>query len=374
MPGPLANHHGVLGMDSLGSNEALFPGKMVSLDREFAASPDYQSGAIPRYDHPKLSVVLVNYRQWDQTALLTKRLSQGRLVRSGLAEVVIVDNHSGPHRKISELRRKDGVSIRRWGANQGFARAVNEGVRLSRGEWVLLLNPDMTALPGFLEAALSAAERLAGEEPRAGVVGLGLLNPEGTQQRSTGPFPTLFGTLWRRFLPRSLRKYHMGTQGRKTVPWTSGCCIMVRRACLEDVGGLDGDFFLYYEDVDLCLRAWKAGWQVWHEPAVCLTHHAPLHRRRVPQHLQTVTRHALMLFAYKHWPSWQKKVLFWIMRAEAWAQAGLTRHPGRRAGLTDRLKICGLISAGKVQESRKALEALLAASPSPYLREDARAA
>ena len=374
MPGPLADPLGVLGMDGLGSKDFVLFGDSVPMDRELSNHPDKESRAIPEQDHPKLSVVLVNYRQWDQTALLTRRLSQGRLVRSGLAELVIVDNHSGPHRKIRELRRKEGVSIRRWGANQGFARAVNEGVRLSRGEWVLLLNPDMTALPGFLEAALSAAERLAGEEPRAGIVGLGLLNPEGTQQRSTGPFPTLFGTLWRRFLPRSSRKYHMGTQGRKTVPWTSGCCIMVRRSCLEDLGGLDGDFFLYYEDVDLCLRAWKAGWQVWHEPAVCLTHHSPLHRRRVPQHLQTVTRHALMLFAHKHWPAWQKRILLWIIRAESWAQSAVTRDPGRRAGLADRLRICSLISAGKIQESRRALEALLSASPSPYLREDTRAA
>jgi GT2 family glycosyltransferase len=361
-------------MDSLGSHETLRVAKSSAPQCEAVFFPNSHSLGSAAHATPKLSVVLVNYRQWDQTALLSKRLCQGRLVKSGLAEVVIVDNHSGPHRKISELRRRDGISIRRWGANQGFARAVNEGVRLSRGEWVLLLNPDMTALPGFLEAALSAAEQLAAEEPRAGIVGLGLLNPEGTQQRSTGPFPTLSGTLWRRFLPRSLRKYHMTTQGRRTVPWTSGCCILIRRACLEDVGGLDGDFFLYYEDVDLCLRAWKAGWQVWHEPAVCLTHHAPLHRRRVPQHLQTVTRHALMLFAHKHWPAWQRRVLFRIMWLEAVAQGAWGRDPGKRAGLSERLKICRLILAGKVQESRRVLEALLAASPSPYLREDARAA
>ena len=361
-------------MDSLGSYKP-FPlpaAAKSNWDNAFQADPF--SLAIHSVDSPKLSVILVNYRQWNQTSLLTKRLSQGRLVKSGLAEVVIIDNHSGPHRKINELRRKEGVSIRRWGTNQGFARAVNEGIRLSRGEWLLLLNPDMTALPGFLEAALSAAEQMAAEEPRAGIVGLGLLNSEGTQQRSTGPIPTLFGTIWRRFLPRYLRKYHMTTPGRKTVSWTSGCCILARRSCLEQVGGLEGDFFLYYEDVDLCLRAWKAGWQVWHEPAVCLTHHAPLHRRKVPQHLQTVTRHALMLFAHKHWPNWHKKILFGIIKLEAWAQGVFGRDPGKKPGLIERVKICGLIMAGKVQESRKALEALLASSPSPYMREDTRAA
>lgn len=361
-------------MDSLGSSETVPAERPFSPAIDLRFRPGDGSSELPKANSPKLSVILVNYRQWDQTARLSKRLCQSRLVRSGLAEVVIVDNHSGPYRRIRDLRRREGISIRRWGMNQGFARAVNEGIRLSRGEWILLLNPDMTALPGFLEAALSAAERMAAEEPRAGIVGLGLLNSEGTQQRSTGPFPTLFSTLWRRMLPRALRKYHMGTQGRKTVPWTSGCCLLARRACLEDLGGLDGDFFLYYEDVDLCLRAWKAGWQVWHEPAVCLTHHTPLHRRRVPLHLQTVTRHALMLFAHKHWTKAQKRFLFWIMKAEAGLQGLFSRDLAKKAGLANRIKICELIQAGQVRQARVALEELLAGSPSPYLREDARAA
>lgn len=362
-------------MDSLGDGGTIqSQGVHSGLSPEFRRIVTSEITNEPKPAVPRLSVVVVNYRQWDQTARLARRLCQGQLVRHGHAEVVIVDNHSGQHRRVQQLRRKDGISLRRYGFNHGFAKAVNEGIRLGRGEWVLLLNPDMTALPGFLDAALSAAERLAAEEPRVGIIGLGLLDPEGTAQRSTGPFPTLFNTIWRKILPRSMRKYHLRMPGRQSVPWTSGCCLMVHKACLEDIGRLDDDFFLYYEDVDLCLRAWKKGWQVWHEPAVCLTHHAPLHRRKVPAHLLTVTRHALMLYARKHWSPWQVGVLATIIKVEASVKRWLARDMVEKNSLDCQIAITTLISRGEIKVARKMLDNLLMSSPSPYLRDDARAA
>ena len=65
--------------------------------------------------------------------------------------MVIVDNDSPWNSLIPQLRQLPGVSLRRLRNNRGFARAVNEGVRLSRGDWVLLLNPDMSLEPGFLD-------------------------------------------------------------------------------------------------------------------------------------------------------------------------------------------------------------------------------
>src|SRR5438552_17493509 len=90
---------------------------------------------------PQLSVVIVNYRQWGNTARLTRQLLVSDSSRRGLAEVVIVDNHSPAHPARRRLRRMPGVSVRCFGQNRGFARGVNEGCRLSRGDWVLLLNP-----------------------------------------------------------------------------------------------------------------------------------------------------------------------------------------------------------------------------------------
>ncbi len=267
---------------------------------------------------PFLSVVIVNYRGWEDTARLVGQLRAGGAVRSGAAEVMVVDNGSPRHPLAGRLRRAEGVSLRRWGRNRGFARAVNEGVRLSRGRWTLLLNPDVTVDEGFLDGVLDLAERLEGE-PRAGVVGLGVRNDDGSRQPSTGPFPTLAGTLWRLLLPRARRKCHFySPREGSSVPWATGCCLLVRRRLLDELGGLDPDFFLYYEDVDLCRRAGERGWEVRYEPAPAAVHHRPLHRRAVGPHLRLLTRHALLTYALKHWPHWQGRLLARLIGAEAW--------------------------------------------------------
>src|SRR6266852_2004214 len=157
---------------------------------------------------PELSIVVVNYRNWDETGRLVEQLHSSPALRLGRAEVVVVDNYSPPHPIAARLRRMPAVSLRRWGRNHGFARAANEGCRLSRGRWFLLLNPDVTVPEGFLEDVLQLADRVQAEEPRVGIIGLGLGNRDGTVQHSSGPFPSFFGTLARLTLPRARRKYH----------------------------------------------------------------------------------------------------------------------------------------------------------------------
>src|SRR5207248_1228101 len=83
---------------------------------------------------PRLSVVVVNYHQWPDTAELVRQLRASACLENGAAEVVVVDNHSERHPIAGRLRRSPGVSMRRWRRNHGFARAVNEGCRLSRGD------------------------------------------------------------------------------------------------------------------------------------------------------------------------------------------------------------------------------------------------
>jgi N-acetylglucosaminyl-diphospho-decaprenol L-rhamnosyltransferase len=275
---------------------------------------------------PQLSVVIVNYRLWEETGQLVRQLLAAPCTQRGQVEVVVVDNHSPPHPLARRLRRWPGVSLRRWGRNRGFARAVNEGCRLSQGEWILLLNPDITLPHGFVEEVLILVERLVTEEPKAGIVGFQLRNTDGSSQLSCGPFPTLMQMLLRLTLPRTRRKYYLRRSRRRClVSWVTGCCLLLRRTCLEQIGGLDRDFFLYYEDVDLCRRAQAHGWTVLYEPRLRVIHHAPLHLRPIPAHLRLLTRHALLTYAVKHWPRWQASLLTRIVQLEAfvrrrWAQ------------------------------------------------------
>ncbi len=311
---------------------------------------------------PRLSVVLVNYRQWPDTARLVRQMLGSPAIRQGGAEVVIVDNHSPRHPAVPWLRRAPGVSLRRWGRNRGFGRAANEGCRLSRGGWLLLLNPDVTLPPGFLEDALTLAERWERERPRAGIVGLGLRDPDGSRQLSAGPAPTLLGSLARLLLPRRWRKYSL-TQGERRGPvdWVTGCCLLVRRDCWADLGGFDPDFFLYYEDVDLCRRAWQRGWSVWYEPALSLVHHHPLHGRQVPAHIRLFTRHALLTYARKHWPAWQFRLLAGLVGAEAVLRRSLARHRGDTdaAGVFAKLgAVAQALAGGRRRAARRRLLAV----------------
>ena len=270
---------------------------------------------------PRLSVVIVNYCQWENTAALVRQLRRSPAMRGGAVEIVIVDNHSPRHKLARQLRRWPGVSLRRWGRNRGFARAVNEGARLSRGDWFLLLNPDMSLSEGFLEGVVALANELSGQDDRAGVVGFRLRNSDGTPQLSSGSFPTLPGTLAGLARPRAQRKYRaMSASGRARVPWVTGCCLLVRRDCWRDLEGFAEDFFLYYEDVDLCRRARARGWSIWFEPGLHAVHHNPMHARVVPPALRVVTRHSLLTYGARHWPGWQVRLLAMIILMESWAR------------------------------------------------------
>jgi GT2 family glycosyltransferase len=196
---------------------------------------------------------------------------------------------------------------------------------------VLLLNPDVTLPEGFVEGALALADRLGATEPRAGVVGFRLTNPDGSPQHSSGPWPTLSRTLGGLAWSRQRRKYRPITAiERCEVPWVTGCCFLVRQACARQLDGFDPRYFLYYEDVDFCRRAREAGWTVWYEPGLSVVHHRPLHGRRCPPRLRCYTRHALLTYASQHWPDWQAKLLSGVVWAEARARAAHAAMVGKR--------------------------------------------
>lgn len=308
----------------------------VLTDPSVPAAPPVEQRRQPRalgeqQPTPRVSVVIVNYGQWEATHRLVRQLQSAGAREAGL-EVVVVDNHSGPHPLARELRRRDGLTLRRWERNRGFACAVNEGCWLSRGDWFLVLNPDLTLPEGFCTKLPTLLDQLESAHPRAGIAGLHLRNSDGSRQLSAGPFPTLLRTLAGLLLPRSRRKYHVqATHRRRRVPWVTGCCLLLKRGCFEELGGFDEDFFLYYEDVDLCRRARECGWSVWFEPGLRVIHHHPLHNRSVSAPVRVLTRHALLTYAGKHWPGWQLQVLGRIVAAEAW----LRRHWARWRGDLD---------------------------------------
>jgi N-acetylglucosaminyl-diphospho-decaprenol L-rhamnosyltransferase len=158
-----------------------------------------------------------------------------------------------------------------------FAANVNVGIAGTAGEYVLVSNPD--AVPE--EGAVAKLVEFAEAHPRSGLVGPLVLWPDGTWQPSLRRFPTVLGTVWRRTPLRLLRRpyehqaSHYGIRPAEPVQgdWLlGGACLLMRRTMLEEVGGWDGGYRHYVEDIDVAYRAAQAGWERWLVPAAIARH------------------------------------------------------------------------------------------------------
>jgi N-acetylglucosaminyl-diphospho-decaprenol L-rhamnosyltransferase len=220
-----------------------------------------------------LSVVIVNYRAYEQ---LTNCLDSLAPFRAS-ADVVVVD-HETDARSLQPLSaRFPWVRFIPERANPGFAAGVNRGVRETTGEYVLLLNPDciVASDPRPLASWLAA-------HPKAAVCGAIVREADGSIQASARHFPGIATglagrTTWLTRIwpgnPWTNRNLVRGVPVEPVeVDWVSGACMMVRREAFDAVGGMDEQFFLYWEDADLCRRLEEAGWSTFYHPAMAVTH------------------------------------------------------------------------------------------------------
>ena len=153
-------------------------------------------------------------------------------------------------------------------ANPGYGSALNKGVQLSSGDYLLLMNADAWPARGDVDHLVAFAE----SEPSAGAVGPRLLNPDGSLQRSVRGFPTLWRLATEYFFlrwlaPRSrlVNAFYGGGFAHdsvRDVEFLVGAVLLVRRQAFEDIGGFDPSFFMFNEEVDLCYRLQDRGWRV----------------------------------------------------------------------------------------------------------------
>jgi N-acetylglucosaminyl-diphospho-decaprenol L-rhamnosyltransferase len=186
-------------------------------------------------------------------------------------QLVVVD--SGSRDAGADLARERGAEVVELADNPGFGAASNRGVELASGDVVALLNPDVELLDaGLLELVALARERDALFVPR-------LLNADGTPQRSAHSLPGRAGALLPALVhppllptPLRLRAEPWRAESPRTVGWAIGAALVARTATLRGLGPFDPDAFLFYEDLDLCLRARAAGVPTELRPEVRLRH------------------------------------------------------------------------------------------------------
>jgi GT2 family glycosyltransferase len=189
----------------------------------------------------------------------------------------------------------------------GFAANANAGISRTHGEAVLVANADAIPRPG---AARVLASFMA-SRPRCGIAGPQLLYPDGRWQPSRRAFPTVSGTLVRRTPlrllvdPTEYQRSHYLLDERPDEPveadWMLGAFLLYRRALLDELGGFDDGYRLYCEDIDLCYRAARAGWERWYVPGAVVEHAyaAEIDRAFLSRHTAWHTR-GMLRFVRKH--------------------------------------------------------------------------
>lgn len=188
-------------------------------------------------------------------AALTRQCLDALRSVSPAAEIVVVDDASSDSTPEMLAEHADQVRVVRHERNTGFATACNDGVAAATGEWIVLLNNDTIPQPGWLDALLGYASA----RERIGLVGAKLLFPNDTIQHAG----VVFG---RHLTPHHVylgfRADHPAVNTSREFQVVTGACALIRRALFEELGGLDTAFINGYEDVDLCLRLRRLGYEV----------------------------------------------------------------------------------------------------------------
>jgi GT2 family glycosyltransferase len=214
----------------------------------------------------KVSAVVVSHGHADELEVLLPALAPQ------VDEVLVVANVPGSAGDVSP-----GVRVLENSRPLRLAANLNLGVASTAGEDVLVVNPD--AIPE--SDAVPNLVSFADAHPRCGIAGPQMRWPDGSWQPSRRRFPTVSGTIVRRTPLRRLRgtyaqRDHYELDERPETPvqadWLLGAFLLTRRTMLKEIGGWDAGYRHYVEDIDLCYRAMRAGWERWYVPDAVVTH------------------------------------------------------------------------------------------------------
>ncbi len=248
----------------------------------------------------RVSVIICHYRTPDLLRGCLTSLMPDARTRD--IELLVVDNASEELRPDWLSAEFPQVRFLPQSRNLGYSRAINLGMSEATGEYFLVLNPDIVMKPGAIEALLDAGRR----HPDAGIIAPKLLNPDGSLQYSCRRFYDFKTFVYRRtplgrLRPNApvIRRHLMldyDHREARVVDWVLGGAMLVRREAVDEVGGMDERFFLYFEDVDWCYRMHRRGWRILYLPEAELIHHHRRESARKPlgksflSHLMSVVR------------------------------------------------------------------------------------
>jgi hypothetical protein len=222
-------------------------------------------------------------------------------------EIVVVDNGSRDD-SVAIARRWPDIRVVEAGANLGFARANNLGIRASEGEMLLLLNSDTLVPPGAIDRMVADLR----SHPEAAVVGPRLVDATGRAELSFGGMIGPLNELRQKLLtwahaagrPPIAAYVDRLTREERWPDWVSGACLLVNRRDAEAVGLLDERYFMYAEDVDFCAAIRGRGRRIRFAPAIEIVHLRGRSRASAPEATTRAYRQSQIAFYEKHRPAW----------------------------------------------------------------------
>jgi GT2 family glycosyltransferase len=244
----------------------------------------------------KLSVVIVSYNVRDYLENCLQSVS--RALEGIEGEVFVVDNHSDDDSVETVRAQYPWVRLIENQENMGFSRANNIAIRESRGEYVLLLNPDTIVE----EATLREVLRFMEEHPKAGGAGVMMHNADGSlapESRRALPTPWVSCLKMLGFTKRYYMS-HLPWDQPGRIEVISGAFCFLRKKALDEVGLLDEDFFMYGEDIDLSYRLMKGGWENWYLPYP-ITHFKGKSTQKSDYRYVHIFYKAMLIFFRKHY-------------------------------------------------------------------------
>ena len=221
---------------------------------------------------PLVSIVILN---WNGKKHLLKCLASLRKVTYKPLEVIVVDNHSTDDSVLSVKKKFSLVKVVVNSTNRGYSGGNNDGIAVSRGKYVFILNNDTEVEKNFLDPLVALMESdasIACVQPKL------VYGDKRTMLNAVGSYFTSTGFL-----------YHYGYRKDARLPQynerlmiysAKGAAMMLRKSALDRVGLFDEDFFIYFEETDLCHRLWLAGYKIVYEPVSLIYHYEAVDTHR----------------------------------------------------------------------------------------------
>jgi len=229
-----------------------------------------------------LSIIIVNFNVKNLLRGCLGSLERERRKTKKLEiEVLVVDNASTDDSSKMVKKSFPQVKLTKNKTNLGFAKAVNQGIKRAKGEFILLLNPDIVVKENALKQIVSFAE----SRQSVGVVGGRLLNPDGSGQPSVFHLSTFGGAIKEFWLGKkgTFQKYLPKVNKPQAVEAVSGAAMLIPKTIIKKIGLFDEHYFMYFEDLDYCRRVKEAGLKVFYCPQTEFIHYHGQSGKKIPE-------------------------------------------------------------------------------------------